>query len=145
MNIETLTMGDLIARARLLTMAEDQSQEIAVAVHTFCSGVTPPPKSDPISSVTCYRCSNKGNTAKDCWNCRIHCYWCGEVGHWAQDFLGNETRTRHQLQLFPPPRCECGTPSGKHLCQQDTVHPVMDFQAQSSHWHVHGQCRCLRS
>ena len=100
LNIETLTMGDLIGRARVLTTTGDQSQDVAVTVCSPCSGGKPPFKSDSISSVTCNRCSGKGHTAKDCWKHGTHCYQCSEVGHWAQDCSGNETGPRRQCQPF---------------------------------------------
>ena len=78
-NIEALTMGDLLARVRVLMTTKNQSQ--VVAVHSPRSSVTPPAKNDLIASITCYRCSGKGHVVKDCWNHGTRCYRCGEVGH----------------------------------------------------------------
>ena len=79
-NIETLTKGDLLARARVLTTTEDQSQDVVAAVRSPHSGATPPVKSDPLASITCYKCRGK-----DCQKRGTLCYRCREFGHWARD------------------------------------------------------------
>ena len=61
LNIETLTMGDLLARARVLTTG-DQSQDVAVAVRSSCSGIAPAAKRGSISSMICHRCKRKGHS-----------------------------------------------------------------------------------
>ena len=101
LNIEATTMGDLLARARVLTTTWDQSQYIVTAVHSPCSGTTPPAKSDPIACMTCYRCSGKGHIAKDCRKHRTCCYQCREVGHWARECSGNEMEQGISASLLP--------------------------------------------
>ena len=49
-NIETLAMGDLLARARVLTTG-DQSQDVAAAVSSPRGGIAPAAKSGFISNV----------------------------------------------------------------------------------------------
>ena len=88
--IETLAMGDLLARARILTTG-DQSQDEVTAVSSLRSGIAPAAKIGSISNVICHRCNSKGHIAKDCRKHGIRCFQCGEIGHWARDCSGNET------------------------------------------------------
>ena len=87
-NIETLTMGDLLAR--VLTTG-DPSQDVAAAVCSLHSGIVPVAKGSSISSVIYHRCNSKGHIAKDCRKRGTHCFQCGEIRHWARNCLGSET------------------------------------------------------
>ena len=89
-NIKAMTMEDLLARARVLTMTEDPNQDMIAAVCSSGGGATPPGKSGPNTSVTCYRCKCKGHTAKNCWKRGTRCYQYGEDGHWVRDCPGHE-------------------------------------------------------
>ena len=53
LNIETLDMGDLLVRARVLTTG-DQSQDVAAAVSSPHSGIAPAAKSGSIFNVICH-------------------------------------------------------------------------------------------
>ena len=64
-NIETLAMGDQLARARVLRTG-DQSQDVAAAMSPPRGGIASAAKSGSISSVICHRCNSKGHIAKDC-------------------------------------------------------------------------------
>ena len=85
-NIEALTMGDLISRARVLTATEEQNQDVVAATHSPHGSA----KSRPSTNVTCYRCNVKCHLAKDCRKRKTRCFQCGERGHWAQNCSGNE-------------------------------------------------------
>ena len=91
-------MGDLLARARVLTTG-DQSQDVATAVVSPRGGITPAAKSGSISNVICHRCNSKGHIAKDFWK-RGTCFQCGEMGHWAWDCSGNETGDKASASSF---------------------------------------------
>ena len=100
-NIETLAMGELLARARLLTTGK-QSQDVAVAVSSLRGGIAPASKSGSIFNVICNRCKSKGHLAKDCRKRGIRCFMCGEIGHWARDCSVNETRDKVSAPAFSP-------------------------------------------
>ncbi|CAE1234399.1 unnamed protein product [Acanthosepion pharaonis] len=72
-NVEALTVGELLARARVLTTTGDESQDVVVAVRPPRSDSASPTKNVSLTSVTCFRCSGKGHVAKDCWKHRTHC------------------------------------------------------------------------
>ena len=101
LNIETLAMGDLLVRARVLTTG-DQSQDVTTAVNSHCSGIAPAAKSGSISNVICHRCNSKGHIAKDCRKCGTCCFQCGEIEHWAWDCLGNETGDKASVSAISP-------------------------------------------
>ena len=100
-NIESLAMGDLLARARLWTTG-DQSQNAAAAVSSLRSGIAPAAKSSSISNVVCHRCNSKRHIAKDCRKRWTGCFQCGEIGHWARDGSGNETGNKASTPAFSP-------------------------------------------
>ena len=54
-NMKAMTMGDLLARARVLTTIKDLNQNMIAAVRSSGGGATTPGKSGPNTSVTCYR------------------------------------------------------------------------------------------
>ena len=89
-NIETLTMGNLLVRARVLATG-DQSQDVAAAVRSPHSGIAPAAKSGSISCVICHRRSSKGHIAKDCRKHGTHCFRSG-----------NETKGRASAPAFSP-------------------------------------------
>ena len=89
-NIKVLTMEDLLAKARVLTTTEDQSQDVIAAARSPRGGATLPGKSSANASTICYRCNRKGHIAKDCRRRGTGCYRCGEVGHWARDCSEND-------------------------------------------------------
>ena len=98
-NIEALTMGDLISRARVLTTTEEQNYDAVAATLSSHSST----RSSPITNVTCYRCNIKGHLAKDCRKCETWCYRCGECGH-GLELLGKMSKGRmHKRQPSPPP------------------------------------------
>ena len=100
-NIKPLAMGDLLARARVLTTG-NQSQDMAAAVSSPRGGITPAAKSGSISNVICHRCNNEVHIAKDCRKRGICCFQCGEIGHWAQDYSGNKTGDKASTPAFSP-------------------------------------------
>ena len=75
-NIKALTMGDLISRAGVLTMTEEQNQYVVAALCSPHSSA----RSSPSTNVTCYRCNIKGHLAKNYWKRETQCYRCGECG-----------------------------------------------------------------
>ncbi|CAE1293201.1 CNBP [Acanthosepion pharaonis] len=99
-NVEALTVGKFLARARVLTTTGNESQNVVVAVRPPRSVGASPTKSGPRTSVTCYRCSIKGHMAKDCRKCGTCCYQCGEFGHWARDCSGNATGDKASAPAF---------------------------------------------
>ena len=68
LNIKALTMGDLLARVTVLMTTGDQSQDVVAAVHSPCRGTTPSAKSDPITSITCYRQGPHNKGLLEVWN-----------------------------------------------------------------------------
>ena len=85
-NIEALTLGDLISRARVLTETEEQNQDVVAAMRSPHGSA----RSSPSTNVTCYRCNIKGHLPKDCRKREMRCYRCGKRGHWAWNCSGNE-------------------------------------------------------
>ena len=69
-NIKAMTMGDLISRARVLTTAEEQNQDVVADTHSPHNSA----RSSPSTNVTCYRCNIKGHLAKDCRKREMQCY-----------------------------------------------------------------------
>ena len=98
-NVETLAMGYLLARARVLTTG-DQSQDVAAAVSSPRGSIAPAAKSGSISNVIRHRCNSKGHIAKDCRKRGTRCFQCDEIGHWAQDCSGNETGDKASAPAF---------------------------------------------
>ena len=66
LNMETLTMEDLIAGARVLATTGEKSQDVVTAVCSSDSSAITPTRSSPGAYVIWYRCSSKDHTAKDC-------------------------------------------------------------------------------
>ena len=97
-----MTMGDLLARVRVLMTTKDPNQNMIAAVRSSGDGATPLDKSSPNASVTCYRCKCKGHTAKNCWEHGTRYYQCGEDGHWVRDCPGNKAGDKASAPAFSP-------------------------------------------
>ena len=76
---------DLISRAWVLMMTEEQKQDVVAATRSPHSST----RSSPSTNMTCYRCNIKGHLTKDCQKHETQCYRSGERGHWARNSSGN--------------------------------------------------------
>ena len=100
-NTETLAIGDLLARARVL-ITGDQSQDVAAALRSPRGCIAPAAKSGSISNMIFHRCNSKGHIGKDCLKRRTRCFQCSEIGHSTPDCLGNETGDKASVPAFSP-------------------------------------------
>lgn len=101
-NIETLPMRDLIVRTRMLTMTRNQSKDVVATMHPPRSNTIVPTRSNSSTSVTSYRCSGKGHTAKDYQKCGIYCYQYSKVWHSVQYCSGNSPGDETSAPAFFP-------------------------------------------
>ena len=104
-NVETLTMADLMSRARVLT-TRDENRDVAAAVRTDTSasqqaGSTTKYSQVPRKGPVCYTCGGPNHFSRDCQSQRnsgpmktrahgkIRCYRCNGLGHVSRSCPGN--------------------------------------------------------
>ena len=120
-NIKAMTMGYLLARARVLTTTEDPNQNMIAVVRSFGGGATHPGKSGPNAIVTCYRCKCKGHTAKTAGSVECVATNAERMATGLETVRETRQGTRHQPQPSSPRRFEYDAPGGQYLRQRDAV------------------------
>ena len=144
--IETLTMRDLLTRARMLT--KDTAEDTVATMQFLRSAGGVSFETKPRTGITCYRCRGQVHMARDRATRRpdgtsprrthrdMRCFNCNKIGHLASECQGNDSGKDVNASLLPKQVKNKARPVIRRLVDGQQCPALVDTGCYKTHKHI---------